>query len=73
MENYQALRALLALGAITGAEKPIRAAAESIFNSRLMLTIGPQEMDPNGPKGSFFDSFQEYEEELFPKNPTFKK
>ncbi|CAG8721690.1 21578_t:CDS:2, partial [Racocetra persica] len=44
MDNYQALRALLTLGAITGAERPIRAAAESIFNSKLVLTIGPEEM-----------------------------
>jgi len=61
----------MAISKITGAEAPMRAAIQSLLKTNLILMIGPEEM-VNYDK-SYFAKFEEYEEELFPNNPTFTK
>ncbi len=69
--NQHAFTALMAISKITGAEAPMRAAIQSLLKTNLILMIGPEEM-VNYDK-SYFAKFEEYEEELFPNNPTFTK
>jgi len=61
----------MAISTITGAEQPIRSAIQALLKTNLILMIGPEEMV--GTNKSYFNTFGEYEEELFPNNPTFRK
>ncbi len=59
------------ISAITGAEQPIRSAIQALLKTNLILMIGPEEMVNT--RKSYFNTFKTYEEELFPRNPTFAK
>lgn len=61
----------MAVSSIIGAEGPIRKAINALMKTNINLMIGPAEMVGYGK--SYYSKFEQKEEVLFLKNPTFAK